>query len=129
LRNGEGIRVTLPSEKWEDPYRRYEQSQVWIYDSLIADNETGVVIGVDIVGLFKPLPELEVQDLVYMEGNRILRNRDYGIALAEARCPEVGIGEPPPVLIVGKDNEIRGNGKADLCPEHYPWPPGFVKGP
>lgn len=130
LRNGSGISVKFPPKRWRNPNRRpswwFEQFQVRILDSLIADNETGVVIGSEIE-IMKPQPEPEVKDVVYMKDNRILRNRDYGVALEEARCPWVGVGEPPPVLIVGSGNEIYGNGRADLCPEHYPWPPGFMR--
>lgn len=126
LRNRWGIKIDF-SPKSQKELRWFEQSKVRLADNLIADNETGVVIGMGL-GVIRSQPEPEVRDLVYMDGNRILGNRDYGVALAEARCPGLGIGGPPPVLIVGKGNEIRGNGKADLCPIHHPWPAGFVKG-
>jgi hypothetical protein len=31
------------------------------------------------------------------------------------------------VIFTGRDNEIRDNGKGDLCPADYPWPAGFKK--
>lgn len=71
---------------------------------------------------------------VNFEGNRIIYNRGYGIAIAEL-CPGIRMswefeegaywgGEPE--AIEGQDNEIHDNGQ-DLCPSDYPWPPGFVR--
>ncbi|MCS6937425.1 MAG: right-handed parallel beta-helix repeat-containing protein [Candidatus Bipolaricaulota bacterium] len=68
---------------------------------------------------------------VYLESNRIVRNRDWGVALDVPQC-ERQFGKATP-RITGRDNEIpdkdqpNGNKKGALCPPDYPWPPGFRK--
>jgi len=79
----------------------------------ISQNTTGIVLK---DGWFK------------LERNRIIYNRDYGIAInASGFCwVEEAYGEGVPEAIEGEDNEIHDNTKGDLCPEDYPWPEGFV---
>ncbi|MCX8104198.1 MAG: hypothetical protein N3E42_07265, partial [Candidatus Bipolaricaulota bacterium] len=66
----------------------------------------------------------------------------YGLALQRKECEDEILSKilewlfPLPLAVleeaslestvfIGWDNEIRENGKADLCPPDYPWPPGF----
>jgi len=78
--------------------------------------------------------------LITMSDNEIVGNTDYGIALAHSGCVEGQveaaifypfslIWSKQKVLIAfwEKNNTIRNNGKGDLCPPDYPWPPGFRK--
>lgn len=63
--------------------------------------------------------------------NRLVENEKYAIVVQDSVCPS-WIGEPLPfksavIQIEGANNEFRGNGKGDLCPADYPWPPGFRK--
>jgi len=77
---------------------------------------------------------------ITMSDNKIVGNGDYGIALAHSGC----LNEEPfvfyPFSLISffakqkvlvafweRNNTIRNNGKGDLCPPDYPWPPGFRK--
>ncbi|MCR4405272.1 MAG: right-handed parallel beta-helix repeat-containing protein [Candidatus Acetothermia bacterium] len=75
---------------------------------------------------------------VMLKENRIVKNEGWGVVLSKdtLRIPGGGTlwclsGEVDWTkwAVRGADNEIHGNGQGDLCPEDYPWPPGFVKGP
>jgi len=63
--------------------------------------------------------------------NSIENNQLWGVALDNYKeCLQRGIprfigGQDP--KLEGKDNIIKNNGRGDLCPEEYNWPPGFVK--
>jgi hypothetical protein len=78
--------------------------------------------------------------LISMSENEIVGNREYGIALAHSGCSNnepiifypfslISLFAKQQVLIAfwEKNNTIRNNGKGDLCPADYPWPPGFRK--
>jgi hypothetical protein len=78
--------------------------------------------------------------LISMSENEIVGNREYGIALAHSGCSDkepiifypfslISLFAKQQVLIAfwEKNNTIRNNGKGDLCPADYPWPPGFRK--
>ncbi len=84
-------------------------------------------------------PELG-PSLITMSDNEIVGNRDYGIALAHSGCSQeepfifypfslVSLFARQKLLIAfwERSNTIRNNGKGDLCPADYPWPPGFRK--
>jgi hypothetical protein len=84
-------------------------------------------------------PELG-PSLITMSDNEIVGNRDYGIALAHSGCSKeepfifypfslVSLFARQKLLIAfwERSNTIRNNGKGDLCPPDYPWPPGFKK--
>ncbi len=66
-----------------------------------------------------------------LQSNRIMKNIDYGVALYRRPCFDFGQADDPLLMFQGKvfgeGNELSGNGKADLCPPDYPWPPGFRK--
>ncbi len=60
--------------------------------------------------------------------NIVRQNREWGVALFRSPC----VDDPPftfPIFIQGQDNEIHDNGKGNLCPEDYNWPPNFIKAP
>jgi len=68
---------------------------------------------------------------VNLQENRIIYNRGYGVAINGFSCRvregdirALRSGEPE--VVEGQDNEIHDNGD-DLCPDDYPWPPGFVR--
>jgi hypothetical protein len=62
---------------------------------------------------------------------RIFRNGGYGIRLFLEPCYEQWGPSWPPFEgeVRGRGNEVFDNAKGDLCPEDYPWPEGFKKGP
>ncbi len=69
---------------------------------------------------------------LWLGNNRILDNREWGVALVRSPCVENPPSDPRfiwPIYIQGENNEIHGNGKGDLCPEDYNWPPDFIKKP
>jgi len=73
--------------------------------------------------------------IITMYKNQIAGNLIYGVALLGQKCPEASYDPDLALLAVslggtafiGMDNEIKDNGKGDLCPPDYPWPPGFRK--
>jgi hypothetical protein len=84
-------------------------------------------------------PELG-PSLMTMIDNEIVGNREYGIALAHSECMEgqveaaifypfslIWTNQKVLIAFWEKNNTIRNNGKGDLCPADYPWPPGFRK--
>jgi hypothetical protein len=84
-------------------------------------------------------PELG-PSLMTMIDNEIVGNREYGIALAHSECMEgqveaaifypfslIWTNQKVLIAFWDKNNTIRNNGKGDLCPADYPWPPGFRK--
>ncbi len=92
------------------------------------------------VGVYLALGEYEGgRSVITMHRNDITSNTLYGIALANAGCWEkeflifylllsnLRIGEKVDVVFREGANNISNNGKADLCPPDYPWPPGFRK--
>jgi len=69
---------------------------------------------------------------VMMNENRIVRNEGWGVVLSNNTLSG-GImclsGEIDWTKwdVRGADNEMHDNGQGNLCPEDYPWPPGFVR--
>jgi len=96
------------------------ESRIEARNNLIEDNGWGVYV-------------TNAKGILWFDGNRVLRNREWGVALWRFPCVE----NPPPqdprvlwlsqIFIQGENNEIRDNGKGDLCPEDYNWPPNFRK--
>jgi len=92
--------------------------QIEVRNSQIQGNGTGIMV-------FRA-----DGDPLWLENNRILRNREWGVAIFRSPCVE----NPPsdlrfiwPIYIQGKNNEIQENGKGNLCPPDYNWPPNFRK--
>jgi len=73
-------------------------------------------------------------NVLELRDNTITKNQEWGVALWRSPCIE---GLPPdpdvvlqlPLSLQGEANEIHDNGKGDLCPEDFNWPPNFVKAP
>ncbi len=71
---------------------------------------------------------LQEQASPTFRNNQITNNTDYGIALYRRPCfDQVAASLRFQGNIAGEANELSGNGKTDLCPADYPWPPGFRK--
>ncbi len=80
---------------------------------------------------------LQLQSSPTFLGNQILSNSEYGIALYQHPCFDLSVSNPLIEAMAeelkfqgkvsGEANELSGNGKADLCPADYSWPPGFRK--
>ncbi len=82
--------------------------------NLITQNRRGVV--------------LQWQASPTLRNNQIINNTEYGIALYRRPCfDQVAASLRFQGNIAGEANELSGNGKTDLCPADYPWPPGFKK--
>lgn len=94
-------------------------SRVEARSNIIQSNGTGILVR-------------RADTVLSLEGNRITDNREWGIALVRSPCVENPPSDPRfiwPIYIQGENNEIHGNGKGDLCPEDYNWPPDFIKKP
>jgi parallel beta-helix repeat protein len=97
----------------------HNQGRTELRNNLIQDNGMGVLVAHAEKGL-------------WLKNNRILRNREWGVALVRSPCVENPPQSPAfifPIIIQGQDNEIRDNGKGNLCPEDYNWPADFIKNP
>ncbi|OGF56825.1 MAG: hypothetical protein A2Z21_02590 [Candidatus Fraserbacteria bacterium RBG_16_55_9] len=99
----------------------YILSSSWIElrNNLIQGNGSGIVI-------------FRADNLLSLVNNSILHNHEWGVALFRSPCVENPPTDPrfiDPIFIQGEGNEIRENGKGDLCPEDYNWPPNFQKQP
>ncbi len=80
---------------------------------------------------------LQLQSSPTLLGNQILSNSEYGIALYQKPCFDLSASHPLIEAMAeelkfqgkvsGEANELSSNGRADLCPADYPWPPGFRK--
>ena len=113
----------------------------------ISTNGVGIYLGYDFYQENQQKFQRPIPRLVRMSQNKIIGNLYYGLALQRKECDEDRILSkilqglfplPIPILGVeeaslegtvftGWDNKIQDNGKADLCPPDYPWPPGFRK--
>jgi hypothetical protein len=130
----------LPDPLWEGII----QHQVAILANQISENEIGILIGQAIpLDSYYPEGVVAVPDLLRIEENRILNNQKYGVSLEgwQCLCTDERPDEdrlsclilhgsiPSKILLTTTEpnNEIQGNGKSDLCPPDYPWPPGFRK--
>jgi len=103
---------------------------------LIGNDASGLILGLSQSGGIK------------VEKNVVLNNGGYGLALLNPNCihtyvielletiiPEEEWDEIEDKLyqgqlqdeVEGNGNLVTGNKEGDLCPEDYPWPPGFVK--
>lgn len=94
--------------------------------------------GVAILSLHREWPSMGPVKIELSE-NQIEFNDGWGVAINYARygrdrdprCAISGLEyqgkEIVPPLIAGSNNIFRNNGKGDLCPANYPWPPGFRK--
>jgi nitrous oxidase accessory protein NosD len=60
-----------------------------------------------------------------LDNNRIIENEGWGVAWLQPPCFEVPIDTRG--VIQGIENEISDNGRGNLCPEDYNWPPNFRK--
>ncbi len=97
----------------------------------------GHIIGNEIVGNGNGiyLGASQPGSWVEIANNQISRNLDYGIAVMQSVCPLdfrpllalLMVSESAPIQILGRSNKLQDNGKGDLCPPDYPWPPGFRK--
>jgi hypothetical protein len=137
LRNETGIRVMFPMKfmptrlgtegdpGWQPTRHWYTQFQVRLWNNVIGGNEQGIKLGVWLPDGYDP-PEGVIQDVVYLEGNRIVGNVGYGVWLRDPTCGGWQQAAKQ-IRILGKWNKVERNGLADLCPEHYPWPEGFTK--
>jgi len=92
-------------------------SRVEARNNIFQGNGTGILV-------------LRADSVFLLERNRIMNNREWGIALTRSPCVENPPTDPffiHPIHIQGQDNEIRDNARGDLCPEDYNWPPNFRK--
>jgi nitrous oxidase accessory protein NosD len=114
------------------------ETEATISENVIENNESGIILGFYLVGTNIKLYlkrnkisnngvgiSFEGRDIVaILDENEIVRN-GMGVRLGLPPCTgfeqELFSGQ-----VLGKDNEIHDNGQ-DLCPEDYPWPPGFVR--
>ena len=96
-----------------------------IIENEIVGNGNGIYLGASQDGSW-----VEISD------NQIGRNLSYGVAVMRSACPSdfrpllipLMVSESATINIFsGKGNNLQDNGKADLCPPDYPWPPGFRK--
>ncbi len=95
-----------------------------IIDNQFIGNGTGIYLGT-----------AERESTINISRNFLVENVNYGIALLQEECasddPFVKLftisQSQPTTLVRGESNQFRDNGKADLCPADYPWPPGFRK--
>ena len=111
-------------------------------ENKITQNMSGIHLGFDrdpiltlafLTSQNQPEPGPRV---IIMYKNQIIGNLLYGIALLRGECPETGeslLKDDDPLTtrhgnaFIGSENEIRDNGKGDLCPSDFHWPPGFRK--
>ncbi len=122
-----GIKVSFSTY-----FPRSGQEKIETKYNLISENGVGVWLFAGVVPPLRP-PEPkpgEVPPLAIILSNQIVANREYGISLQTARCLAIDERWQPeslPIQVEGWENEMRDNGKGDLCPADYPWPPGFRK--
>ncbi len=95
-------------------------------DNDISENGIGVILST--------ISEDAAHSWLWINGNKITRNQEYGIMILKKACPtslphpELALGkESAFIRIFGGGNELGENLKGDLCPADYPWPPGFRK--
>ncbi len=115
-----GIDLRVPSAAYGPQYMGA------LDDNEISENGVGVILGA--------MDEEAAGSWLWMNGNNIVRNQEYGIMILKKECltslphPELALGrESAFIRILGGDNELGENLKGDLCPPDYPWPPGFRK--
>lgn len=95
-----------------------------IVDNQFIGNGTGIYVGTAAQG-----------SMINISRNFLIENVNYGVALLKQECISndpyarlFTISQSQPTdLVTGESNQFRNNGKGDLCPPDYPWPPGFRK--
>jgi hypothetical protein len=131
--DGDGVSLEF-SKKYAGPYpsNNVDRSyHVILRNNLIAGSGNGVDIRV--MEPWKPSddPDNVKKDVVELYENKIIVNRAFGIILYnDNRChldPFKGTGVEKRITVLGQKNEIDLNGVDSLCPQGYPWPPGFMK--
>jgi len=109
-----------------------------LYGNQIVKNFGGVYVGryyqpdlVEALLSAEPGPPV-----IAMYNNQINGNLLYGIAISLLECLKGMkdddllfslLSSSSDVIFTGRDNDIKDNGKGDICPPDYPWPPGFRK--
>jgi len=105
----------------------------------IVKNFGGVYVGKyyqpDLVRALFPKRAEPGPTIIEMYNNQITGNLLYGIAISLVECLRgirdeyffILLSSSSNVIFTGRDNDIKDNGKGDLCPADYPWPPGFRK--
>ncbi|MEM4402422.1 MAG: right-handed parallel beta-helix repeat-containing protein [Candidatus Caldarchaeum sp.] len=95
----------------------------YIVDNQFIGNGTGVYLGAN-----------KASGSTLISRNMFFRNTTYGVAILQEGCvPEDPfvevfiVSQPQALNIAGERNLFKDNGKGDLCPPDYPWPPGFSK--
>jgi parallel beta-helix repeat protein len=105
-----------------------------ISDNLISNGWDGVVVGSSsnatiignqIMSNHNDGIRLSEAATVQISGNEVRENGGRGISLWQRPCYDTDDKFAGSIQV--EDNNIRNNGRADLCPLDYPWPPGFVK--
>ncbi len=86
---------------------------IQIQRALISKNQHGIVV--------------VAANPAQLDDNRIIENEGWGVAWLQPPCFEAPVDTGG--VIQGIDNETRDNGRGDLCPEDYNWPPDFIKKP
>lgn len=90
--------------------------QASIQESVIRGNGIGIL--------------LEGGSVLDLSKSDLTGNQEYGLVIEKASCFPGATGplsgDKESSYIQGVGNTISGNGKADLCPSDYPWPPGFM---
>jgi len=94
--------------------RLFNPYRLFVQNNTIEENGSGVMITLS-------------SNVLQLNRNVIRRNREWGVALLRPPCVEGAPVPRSPFLIQGENNEIRDNGKGNLCPVDYPWPPDFIK--
>ncbi len=105
----------------------------------IVKNFGGVYVGKyyqpDLVRALLPERAEPGPTIIEVYDNQITGNLLYGIAISLVECLRgmrdegffILLSSSSNVIFTGRDNDIKDNGKGDLCPADYPWPPGFRK--
>jgi len=96
------------------------------YDGLVAGGNAQVIIKENHI-FENDGTGLRVSDAATAEisQNQILSNGEWGISLWQRPCYETE--QHFSGTIQGTDNEIAKNLQGDLCPQDFPWPPGFKR--
>ncbi len=118
----EGAKVRIADSEFRDNelygVKLFNAYDTTLEGNVIRHNGTGILIGFS-------------NNRLWISDNVVQANREWGVALQRPPC----IGEDKPFFkdalfrVWGEDNVIRDNGRGDLCPEEFNWPPNFVSRP